>query len=129
MRRILVSALLLAALVGLGFYCYDAGRAYDLLVDNHDITLGENTYSGERDVNVILDANEPLEMAPQDTMVSTVAGKKHTITVEILDENYEVVETVTGKFTLKDPEKRFLSIPAFLGKNTEWIIENPQKQK
>lgn len=127
MRRLLVSALLLAALVALGVYCYDAGRAYDLLVDNHDIALGEVNYSGERDLNVIIDGNEPLEMAAQDTMVSTVAGKKHTLTVEILDENYEVAETVTGKFTLKDPKKRFLSIPAFLGKSEEWVIENPQK--
>ncbi len=127
MRRLLVSALLLAALVALGVYCYDAGRAYDLLVDNHDIALEETSYSGGRDINVIIDDNEPLEMAAQDTMVSTVAGKKHTLTVEILDENYEVAETVTGKFTLKDPEKRFLSIPAFLGKNEEWIIKNPQK--
>jgi len=112
--------------VGLGIYCYDAGRAYDLLVDNHDMTLGEKTYSGERDVNVILSKYEPIEMTAQDTMVSTVAGKKHTITVEILDENYEVAETVTGKFTLKDPKKRFLNIPAFLGKDPGWIMENPR---
>ena len=127
MRRLLASALLLVALVALGVYCYDVGRAYDLLVDNHDIALEDANYSGGRDINVIIDDNEPLEMAAQDTMVSTVAGKKHTITVEILDENYEVAETVAGKFTLKDPQKRFLSIPAFLGKSEEWIIENPHK--
>lgn len=127
MRRILVIALLVVALVALGFYCYDAGRAYDLLVDNHDITLGEHTYSGERDINVVLSKNEPLEMSAQDTMVTTVAGKKHTIVVEILDENYEVAETIKGTFLLKGPAKRFLSIPAFIGKDPGWIMERPER--
>ncbi len=128
MKRFFVCALLLAALAGLGFYCFYGGRAYDILVDNHDITLDGKAYLGDKDVNVFIDGGEPLEMVPQDTMVVTVAGPKHTIKVEILNEDYEPVKTLEGKFSVTSSKKVFLSVPSFAGKAPGWqLIAPPEK--
>lgn len=114
-RQIFVNVVIVLALVAIGIYCYNEGKASDLFIDNvpydHD---GEMLQPFEA-VQVSVDGvGEPLFLVEGDRGAVTVPGRKHVIVVEELDDDDKVLKTHRVSFSNKELKGRVISLVPLL---------------
>ncbi len=110
-RQILVNIIIVVALVALAKFCYDEGKAHDLLIDNVAYSRDGVDYEAFEAVNVRVDEiGEPLYLVDGDRGVVTVPGRKHVIVVEELDDNDKAFKTHKVSFTNKELEGQVINI-------------------
>lgn len=127
-RRNAIRLVLLVVVVLLSVFLYRLGKGFDLLVDNKTVTIGEEKYSALSLVRVSINDSEPLELMKRDRDVISVVGYTHTIRVEILDMDEDVVKTVEKEFRLTRKSGDLLSIPALVAEEPNWIIVRPDRR-
>lgn len=121
-RQIVVNILLLAAFAGLGVYCYNEGKAYDILIDNAAFTHEGTTYEAYEAILVTVDGEgEPLYLVEGDRGAATIAGKKHVLLVEELDIDDNVVKSHKLSFKNKELKGNVVNVvPLANGKLPGW---------
>ena len=74
-RRILVNLLIIIVFAALAAYCYDIGKAYDLVLSNTKVTVDGKEYAPMEAVQVYIDdaSENPVFLAEDDQMVGTAA--------------------------------------------------------
>ncbi len=122
-RQILVDILIVACLIGMAMFCYNRGKAYDILIDNREFVHDGQTYPAFGAVEVFVDAEdgEPLYLVDGDRGASTIAGQTHTLIVKELDENDQVTQTYEVKFKNEELKGRVINVvPLVRDKLTGW---------
>lgn len=118
-RRIFVNLLIIIVFAALAAYCYDIGKAYDLVLSNTKATVDGKEYAPMEAVQVYIDdaSENPIFLAEDDQMVDTAVGRKHVLTIQTLDDHDKVVEEKKVPFTISQlGPKREIRVP--LGWNT-----------
>ena len=127
-KRNAIRIALLVFVVLLSVFLYRLGKGFDLLVDNKTVSIGDRNYSALSLVRVSINDSEPLELMKRDREVISVVGYTHTIKVEILDMDEDVVKTVEKEFTLTRKSGDLLSIPALVEGERDWIIVRQERR-
>ena len=103
MKRILVNVIIVLCFAGIAYFCYDEGKSYTLLLENVPYILDGKEYPGVEAMQVTIDgAGDPVYLLEGDQMPGIAAGKKHTLKIEILDEDDKVVESRELSFHILD---------------------------
>lgn len=103
MKRIIVNIVIVLCFAALAYYCYDAGKAYNVLLENVAYSVDGVEHPGIEALQVTIDGRgEPIFMLEGDRMMGVTSGKKHTLKIEILDEEDKVVETRLVPFNMSD---------------------------
>lgn len=124
-KQIVVDIVLILALVGLAVFCYNEGKAYDILVSNGTFSHENKVYEPIEAINVTIDdASEPLFLVNGDMGVMTIVGKIHTVLVEELDDDDNVIKTYNAKFAQKDLEGNVINITALINELPGWSYPN-----
>lgn len=111
LRQIIVDLIIIAVMAVVGKFCYDEGKAYDLIIDNVAYSGDGASYQAFEAVNVVVDGiGEPLYLVEGDRGVVTVPGRKHFIIVEELDEDDQVSKTHNVTFTNKELKGTVINI-------------------
>ncbi|ADE56504.1 MULTISPECIES: DUF6672 family protein [Aminobacterium] len=122
MRRMTVNVGLIIFFVIFSIFLYNAGKGYNLLIDNKAITMDGKDLAPYPWVRVnISTARKPVFLKAGGRDVLFVVGKSHTIHVEIMDEKKNVVKEIEKKFKLTRQSGDFLSIPALGEDMPQWI--------
>ncbi|MBN1333827.1 MAG: hypothetical protein JW971_08670 [Synergistales bacterium] len=107
----------------LAIFLYNSGKGYDLLLDNQTVNIDGIIFEASGTVRVSVDGGEPIELWIDDRGMTTVRGKKHSIRIEVLDENEEqVISSVEKSFVIDTEKGNLFSIPAILGGSSDWVI-------
>ncbi|GAK60964.1 hypothetical protein U27_00862 [Candidatus Vecturithrix granuli] len=130
-RRTWYRLIALAFVVVLAVFLFWIGKGHTLLLDNKEIKRDGQKLKAERLVQVIINDQEPVEVKSgiRKAAKDVVAGPWHSIKIEVLDRQKNVVKTVEKKFSLGLNDMFVLSIPALLAENADWIepFEPPKR--
>ena len=92
-----------------------------MLIDNRDISVGDNTYSSCTTYKVWVDNQEIGLLEKGERKVTRVAGISHKIVVEEIKDKVLTGEKYEKKFKLKTNENVTVNIPAMINNANEWI--------
>lgn len=118
-KRLLVNACIVLVLGLIGWYCYDSGKAYSVILENlpYKTADGVEHPSLEAAQAYIDTQTDPTYLLDGDRIVGTAVGKIHSVKIEILDENDKPTETVVIAFKITDlGPKRELNVAKFYAK-------------
>ncbi len=102
-RRFWVRTLLALLFAGLAWYCYHAGKAYNLLLENLPYAESGEEKPAMEALNVFLDASDkPTLLLEGDRIAVTVAGKTHAMRIDVLDPEDNVLGTRSITFDIDD---------------------------
>lgn len=101
-KQILVNICLILALTGLGWFCYQRGKTYDILLENLAYQADGVEQPGLEAIYAYLDNGKQIFMLEGDRTIASGSGKHHLLKIEILDENDKVIETKEISFTMSD---------------------------
>ncbi|NCC95210.1 MAG: transmembrane BAX inhibitor motif protein-containing protein 1 [Synergistales bacterium] len=114
-RQIFVNVVIVLALVAIGIFCYNEGKANDLFLDNVPYDHDGKVLQPFEAVLVSVDGvGEPLFLVEGDRGVVTVPGRKHVIVVEELDDEDKVIKTHKVSFSNKELKGRVISLVPLL---------------
>ena len=130
-RRTQYRLIALALVIVLAGFLFWIGKGHTLLLDNKEVKREGQKYKPERLVQVIINDQEPVEVKSgmRKAAKDVVAGPWHSIKIEVLDRQKNVVKTVEKKFSLSLDDMFVLSIPALLAEDANWIetFEPPRR--
>ncbi|PIE54571.1 MAG: hypothetical protein CSA35_05195 [Dethiosulfovibrio peptidovorans] len=111
-RQIFVDVLIVACLVGVAVFCYNQGKAYDVLIDNRKFVHEGQAYPAFEAVEVFVDDEdgEPMYLVDGDRGAITIAGQTHVIVVKELDKNDQVTKTYRVTFKNKELKGRVINV-------------------
>ncbi len=92
-RRLLIRGALLVVYVLIMVLMIYSGRRHTILIDNKDAADG--SYSAINGMEVSIDKQESSEYYPGDRDKAMVQGQKHTIKVNIFDDNKTIEKSFT----------------------------------
>lgn len=125
MKQIMVDIVVVLALVGLAVFCYNEGKAYDILVDNRSFSYENKVYEPLEAINVTIDdAAEPLFLVNGDMGVKTIVGEVHKVLVDELDDDDNVIKTYETTFTNQELKGNVVNIIALIKKLPGWSFPN-----
>lgn len=106
-KQIIINLCLVLVLTGLGWFCYQAGKTYDILLENLPYqTAGAEGISAEQPaleaIYATVDNGKKILMLEGDRTMATGSGGNHRLKIEILDEDDNVVETREIPFSRSD---------------------------
>ncbi len=87
-RRLLIDGVLVTFLVLMGWLCYDRGKAYDFIVQNTDIRVGEKSLPGMEAVQLSVDGGPIKTLYEGDTeQIVAVGSGIHKLRIDVLDQD------------------------------------------
>lgn len=106
-KQISVNLCLVLVLTALGWFCYQAGKTYDILLENLPYRTAETEGTGDEQpaleaIYATVDNGKKILMLEGDRTVTTGSGGNHRLKIEILDEDDNVVETREIPFSMSD---------------------------
>lgn len=114
-RQIVVNVVIVMALVAVGIFCYNEGKANDFFIDNVPYDHDGEVFEAFEAVQVSVDGvGEPLFLVEGDRGVVTLPGRKHVVIVEELDENDKVFKTHRVSFSNNELKGRVISLVPLL---------------
>lgn len=130
-RRWAIRLLLVLALVGIAFLMYEIGKEYDVLIDNETVTIDGREYPAIEYASVVVDGGEdkPLAFEAEDRLIRKMAGRGHTLRVNILAGDGETVtRTIERQIKLNvDTKAWMISLPAVAAEAPGIFIRNPAR--
>ena len=92
-KRLVIRLVLLELLVALGFLLYYYGKEHEVLLDNKTVNIGGQTYEAAEFVRITVngDTDKQIELYAKERDMVKVTGPRHTIKVEIVDEDSDEV--------------------------------------
>ncbi len=114
------------ALIGifiLAIVLFIIGKGHTLLLDNQDVTIDGKTYEATHAIRVVINDQKAIlvKAGKRKKAKVPVAGPWHRITVEILDEDKNVLQTLEKKITLGLDDMLLLHLPALISDASQWI--------
>jgi hypothetical protein len=104
MKRTLVNVGIIIVLALVGYYCYDTGKSYKILLENLPYIAEDGREQAAIEaLNATVDTQiNPIFMLEGDRTVATAVGKTHVLKIEILDIEDKVIDTKSIRFTMRD---------------------------
>ena len=103
LKHILVNCILVVLLIGLGAWCYTQGKTYKVILGNYAFTSADGQeHPALEAVEVFIDGNDPVFLLEDDSGTGDATGRKHTMVIELLDENDEPIESRTTTFSIAE---------------------------
>ncbi len=85
-RRILINLAIVVVFAAIGWFCYDNGKAYDLILDNMPYSVGGVEIDALEAVQVKIDGGEEKVFYADDRDQAVAIGSsEHTIRIDMLD--------------------------------------------
>ena len=125
----------IAVVIILLFACFLfwIGKGHSLLFDNKDMTANGKSYKAAGTMRVTVDEQKPVlvKSGKRARLKDPVKGPWHSIKVEILDNDRNVVDTIEKKFSLSLSDMFLLNLPAFQAEDSNWIqkFEPPKRRR
>lgn len=101
-RQILVNAVLVLAFIGLGLFCYQSGKTYNILLENLPYSVNGEERPGLEAIYAYIDGGKQNFMLDGDRTVTPGSGKKHVLKIELLDEEDNIIDTREVSFNVTD---------------------------
>ncbi len=127
-KRLVIRLVLLALLVALGFLLYYYGKEHEVLLDNKTVNIGGQTYAAAEFVRITVngDTDKQIELYAKERDMVKVTGPRHTIKVEIVDEDSdEVLRTEERVLDLGKASSVMISVPAVAEKAPDVYLPLP----
>lgn len=127
-KRLVIRLVLLALLVALGFLLYYYGKEHEVLLDNKTVNIGGQTYEAAEFVRITVngDTDKQIELYAKERDMVKVTGPRHTIKVEIVDEDSdEVLRTEERVLDLGKASSVMISVPAVAEKAPDVYLPLP----
>lgn len=127
-KRLVIRLILFFLLVVLSFVLFYFGKEHEILFDNKTVDIDGKSYEAIKYVRVTVNGDEKgsLELAAEDRDMVKVRGPKHTIKVEIVDEDTEkVIKTEERVFNFGKTSSLMISVPAVAEKAAEVYLPLP----
>ncbi len=103
LKHIFVNVVLVCLLVLLGVWCYSEGKTYKLILGNYAFTGSDGLeYPALEAVEVYIDKEEPVFLLEDDSATGNAMGKRHTMVIELLDEDDNPIESRKIQFTIAE---------------------------
>jgi len=129
-KRLVIRLVLLALLVALGFLLYYYGKEHEVLLDNKTVNIGGQTYEAAEFVRITVngDTDKQIELYAKERDMVKVTGPRHTIKVEIVDEDSdEVLRTEERVLDLGKASSVMISVPAVAEKAPDVYLPLPAR--
>lgn len=127
-KRLVIRLILFSLLIVLSFVLFYFGKEHEILFDNKTVDIDGKTYEAAKYVRVTVDGDEngSLELSAKDRDMVKVKGPKHTIKVEIVDEDTEkVIKTEERVFNFGRTSSFMISVPAVAEKASDVYLPLP----
>jgi len=127
-KRLVIRLVLLALLVLLCFFLYYYGKEHEILLDNKTVEINGQSYEAAEFVRITVngDAAKPIELYAKERGLVKVSGPRHTIKVEIVDEDSDkVIKTEERVFDIGKTSSLMISIPAVAEKALDVYLPLP----
>ena len=127
-KRLVIRLILFSLLVVLSFVLFYFGKEHEILFDNKTVDIEGKTYEAVKYVRVTVNGDEKgsLELTAKDRDMVKVKGPKHTIKVEIVDEDTEkVIKTEERIFNFGRTSSFMISVPAVAEKAPDVYLPLP----
>lgn len=115
LKRLFVDLTLAGLLALLAFYCYNNGKAYDIIMQNDAAVVGEKRYAGMEAVQLSIDGGAAKTLYDGDIDQMTAVGTgAHKLRIDVLDlEDRPIAgQSKVFQFRLRDlGNKGILNIP------------------
>jgi len=115
-RRLLIRGALLIVYVLIMVLMIYSGRRHTILIDNKDAADG--SYRAINGMEVSIDKQESSEYYPGDRDKALVQGQKHTIKINIFDDNSTIEKTFTVPLW---SDMMIISVPKMVAGIEPWI--------
>ena len=115
LKHILVNCVLVALLIGLGAWCYAQGKTYKVILGNYAFTSADGQeHPALEAVEVFIDGNDPVFLLEDDSGTGDATGRRHTMVIDLLDENDKPIERRTTHFSIAElGEKLEINVAEF----------------
>ncbi len=114
-RRILINLSIVAVFAAIGWFCYDNGKAYDLILDNTPYIADGVEIEALEAVQVRIDGGDEKVFYADDRDQAVAVGvSSHTIRIDMLDLDDHLIPGQSRVYTFRVHdlgEKRALNLP------------------
>ncbi len=127
-KRLVIRLVLLSLLIVIGFFLYYYGKEHEILLDNKTVEINGQSYEAAEFVRITIngDAGKAIELYAKERDLVKVTGPKHTIKVEIVDEDSDkVIKTEERDFNFGKISSLMISIPAVAEKAPDVYLPLP----
>ncbi len=114
--------IILAGLIALGFWLFYIGREHKIYLDNKAM----NDYKPFEQVNVSINGGTSAELMARDRDLRKVVGPEFELKAEVLDDNGEIVSTVTKTINLGFSKDIMINLPVLVGGSGDFIVPAPR---
>jgi hypothetical protein len=125
----MIRAIVVLLLAGVGFLMYKIGREFDVIIDNGTADIGGARYEAMEYGMVTIDGDEKkgFNMWARDRVIKKMAGINHRLSVKVMNEDDDsVMKIVERQVTLGFNQRAMMvSIPAILGNAPDILTPNP----
>lgn len=127
-KRLVIRLILFSLLIVLAFLLYYFGKEHEIFLDNKTVDINGKTYEAVKYSRVTVNGDEKgsIELSAEDRDLVKVSGPKHTIKVEIVDEDTEkVIKTEERVFNFGRTSSLMISVPAIAEKAADVYLPLP----
>ena len=117
-QRIIV----LAGLAALGFWLFYIGREHQIFLDNKAV----NDYKPLELVRVSINGGEAAELMPGDRDMRKTVGPDFELKAEILNDDEEVINTITKKLKIGCSKDIMISLPVLAVGSEDFLMPSPR---
>lgn len=130
-RRAAVRIVLVVLLAALAVAMYHVGKEYSVLVDNGAVSDGSRELPAIAYGRLVIDGDEKgaVEIWEDDRSIMRFRGAKHTIRIDVLDEDDDsVISSTTSEIDVDfDAQQWMLSLPAAAAGESDVLVPNPMR--
>lgn len=103
LKHILVNCVLVVLLICLGAWCYTQGKTYKIILGNYAFTSADGEeHPALEAVEVFIDGQDPVFLLEDDSGTGDATGRRHTLVIELLDENDKPIESRSTTFSIAE---------------------------
>ncbi len=103
LKQILVNCVIVLLLIALGVWCYTQGKTYKISLGNYAFTGQDGqSHPALEAVEVVIDNKEPVFLLEDDSGTGEATGRRHTMVIDLLDENDKPIESRSLQFSIAD---------------------------
>ncbi|MBQ6920130.1 MAG: hypothetical protein IJQ74_07345 [Synergistaceae bacterium] len=122
LMRLYQRAIVLCGLVALGFWLFYIGREHRIYLDNKAM----NGCKPIEQVNISINGAEALEIMARERVLGKSVGPEFELKAEIVDENGEVLKTITKTVKIGCSKDIMISLPVFAAQSGDFILPSPK---
>lgn len=122
LMRLYQRIIVVCGLVALGFWLFYVGREHKIYLDNK----AAGDYRPIEQVNVSINGGEVQEIMARERVLGKSVGPEFVLKAEIVDEDGEVVNTITKTVKVGCSKDVMISLPKLVGSSGDFFLELPK---